>query len=168
MIEANFCSLVYTAFHDLKTKWPQLVRDIELGRVDPKLDVPEELRTKLNSRLRPDPKRASELKAEFDKGMDGIAKRVWPHLGLVFSVTTGANEIYFKMLKDRELKGVHIFSPLYGATEGLIGLNTDPLSNKRRYLLHPRTLFFEFIPITKADLEDPPTYFIDQVCSDTV
>lgn len=163
MIEANFCSLVYTAFQDLRSKWPQLVEDIRSGMIDPDLNIDPELKAVLNSHLKADPKRANELEREFQKGFEGITKRVWPHCGLVFCVTTGANEIYKELMEDRELKGIPMFSPLYGATEGLFGLNIEPLNPKRTYLLTPRTMFFEFIPIDQVDEESPQTLFMNQV-----
>ena len=44
---------------------------------------------KLDSLLKPDIKRADELKEEFAKGFDGIVKRIWPHVNLVLACSTG-------------------------------------------------------------------------------
>jgi len=44
---------------------------------------------------------------------------------------------------------VTIFSPLYAATEGLIGVNLDV--SGRTYTLCPRSMFFEFLPIQLLD-----------------
>lgn len=43
----------------------------------------------LNKLLKPDKQRASELREEFQKGFDGIAKRIWPHLTYVHGVVSG-------------------------------------------------------------------------------
>lgn len=44
---------------------------------------------KLDSLLKPDKKRADELKEEFAKGFNGIIKRIWPHVNLVLACSTG-------------------------------------------------------------------------------
>ena len=44
---------------------------------------------KLDSLLKPDRKRADELKEEFAKGFNGIVKRIWPHVNLVLACSTG-------------------------------------------------------------------------------
>lgn len=44
---------------------------------------------KLNNLLKPDRKRAEELKLEFSKGFHGIVNRIWPHINLVLACSTG-------------------------------------------------------------------------------
>ncbi len=44
---------------------------------------------KLDSLLKPDKKRADELKEEFAKSFNGIVKRIWPHINLVLACSTG-------------------------------------------------------------------------------
>ena len=46
---------------------------------------------------------------------------------------------------------MQIYSPIYAATEGLIGINTEVSADT--YILHPEAMFFEFIPVdTSGDL----------------
>ena len=163
MLESNFISLVFNSFHTLEQKWSQLCKDIESGIIDPDLNIDPEIRQKLQKYMTPDSKRAIELRDEFQKGFDGIAKRIWPHMYMVLSVDTGTFELYGKLLQEHELRGIPIFSPLYAASEGLIGLNINPLAAKREYLLLPSAMFFEFIPVSKTSEEQPDTLFGDQV-----
>lgn len=44
---------------------------------------------KLDSALKPDKKRADELKEEFANGFNCIVKRIWPHVNLVLACSTG-------------------------------------------------------------------------------
>ena len=104
-LEANFVSMVHTAFVELEKKWPSLVQDIELGRVNPELDIPEDVRRRLDALLTPDVDRAAKLKAEFQKGFEGIAKRIWPQLNLVLAVDSGSFDIYGKQMRSRYTKG---------------------------------------------------------------
>lgn len=60
-LEANFASLIYTAFVKLESDWRQLIVDIRNGYVCESLQIDEEIREKLNGELTPDPERADEL-----------------------------------------------------------------------------------------------------------
>lgn len=62
--------------------------------------------------------------------------------------------------------GIPLYSPIYAASEGLLGINIWPKELPSRYLLHPRAQFFEFIPDYRMDEEQPKTYLMHQVaCS---
>lgn len=163
ILEANFASLIYSAFVELEHQWPQLVRDIERGELNPDLNIPPEIREQLSNLLKPDPERAAKLKEEFSKGFTGIARRIWPHLNLVLTVDSGTFKMYSKKLRETYIQGIPIYSPLYGATEGLIGVNLWPEKEERQYLLCPRSMFLEFIPISQSDQDQPATLFADQV-----
>lgn len=56
-----------------------------------------------------------------------------------------------------------IYSPLYAASEGLLGVNIWPKERPSRYLLAPSSMFFEMIPVEKCEEEQPETLFLDQV-----
>ena len=45
--------------------------------------------SELDSYLKPDKKRAEELRKEFQAGFDGIASRIWPNLRIIRGRTTG-------------------------------------------------------------------------------
>ncbi|GFR97455.1 GH3 domain-containing protein [Elysia marginata] len=62
MVEANFSSLIFHAMSTLESKLPQIAEDIELGRVDPSLNIDPDIRAKLDSSMSPDPERAEELR----------------------------------------------------------------------------------------------------------
>ncbi|XP_032822590.1 GH3 domain-containing protein [Petromyzon marinus] len=163
-LEANFASLVYHAFSTLEMRWQRsLAEDIELGRVSPNIDLPDDVRSSLNALLRPDPARAEELRRAFAGGFDGIARRIWPRLNLVLAVDSGSNEPYGRALENHYCRGVPLYSPLYGATEGLIGVNLWPERRERRYLLCPRAMVCEFIPVQHAEQEQPGTLLMEEV-----
>lgn len=68
-----------------------------------------------------DAERADELQKEFQKGFDGIFKRVWPNLAFIKAVSSGSFEIYAKKLSRGYGQGILFNSGFYGATEGLLG-----------------------------------------------
>jgi auxin responsive GH3 family protein len=83
-------------------------------------------------KLTPDPQRASFLRSEFRKGIQGnelevtisqtlgIAPRIWPNMFMVLAVSTGDFEFYKQKLQFYT-SSIPIYSPIYGATEGLLG-----------------------------------------------
>ena len=68
----------------------------------------------------------------------------------------GSSELYASKLKEKYLGDIPIYSPFYGATEGLIGVNLWPEEENPVYMLVPRAMFFEFIPVDESG-EDQPT-----------
>lgn len=98
------------------------MEDIELGHISQTLALESAVRTSLESLMKPDPGRASELRAQFHQGFLGIAKRLWPQLNLVLTVDSGSNQIYGEMLREHYCQGVPFYSPFYAATEGKVYL----------------------------------------------
>ena len=66
--------------------------------------------SKLNNLLKPDKQRAYELRCEFEKGFDGIARRIWPNLTHVHGVVTGKENSSAKVTNIFFLQ--QIFFPL--------------------------------------------------------
>jgi len=161
ILEANFAQIVYSGLFALEAQWKLLVEDVELGRVNPDLKIGDDVRRKLDSLLKPDKKRADELKTEFAKGFNGIVKRIWPHINLVLTCKTGSSELYATKLREKYLGDLPIYSPFYAATEGLIGINLWPEETNPVYMLVPRAMFFEFIPVEESSKEQPTTVFAE-------
>uniref|UniRef100_A0A3Q2PKK3 GH3 domain containing n=1 Tax=Fundulus heteroclitus TaxID=8078 RepID=A0A3Q2PKK3_FUNHE len=162
-LESNFASTVFYAFTALQERWQELVDDIERGTISGALSLEPKVRTRLEVLMKPDAERADQLRAHFQEGFVGIAKRLWPHLNLVLAVDSGSNQIYGEMLRETYCKGVPFFSPFYAATEGLIGVNLWPQEANRRYLLCPRSMFCEFLPESSLDEETPQTLLMEEV-----
>ncbi|XP_037319635.2 GH3 domain-containing protein [Pungitius pungitius] len=162
-LESNFASTVFYAFSALQDRWQELVEDIEQGKVSSALALEAKVRSRLEALMKPDPDRAAQLRAHFQEGFRGIAKRLWPHLHLVLAVDSGSNQIYGEMLRENYCHGVPFYSPFYAATEGLIGVNLWPQEPHRRYMLCPRSMFCEFLPERSLEEETPPTLPMEEV-----
>ena len=105
MLEANFSSLIFHAMSTLENKLPQLAQDIELGRVDPNLNIDADIRAKLDQSLSPDPDRADELRRASRGGKVGLASRLWPGLSLLMAADTGTFDLYAEKLRNTYCKG---------------------------------------------------------------
>ncbi|GAV06309.1 hypothetical protein RvY_16323 [Ramazzottius varieornatus] len=162
-IDTSFASVMYLVFHELETIWPELVRDIRRGTLKKDLDMTKGQRVEIERFLTADPERADELEREFKKGMVGIAKRIWPELGLINAVTTGAFAHYAKIIQSTYFKGVPFYASLYVATEGWLGINIWPNRHPNVWLLSPYKMFFEFIPVAGMEEDQPATLFAEEV-----
>ncbi|XP_055349268.1 uncharacterized protein LOC129596108 [Paramacrobiotus metropolitanus] len=162
-IETLFVSLVYFAFIELEAEWKTLVKDIRDGTLNSALQITPETRKTLMQYLTPDPERASELEAEFSKGMKNIAKRIWPKLSVIECITSGPFVHYADALRQQYTGDVTLYSPFYGASEGFLGINLWPFRSSVNYILWPCGIFWEFIPLENVTDTNPKTYFMDQV-----
>ena len=84
--------------------------------------------------MRPDPERASQIRAQVQDGFRGIAKRLWPNLNLVLAVDSGSNQIYGEMLRETYCQGVPFYSPFYAATEGKKSTNVTSMLGPKMQL----------------------------------
>ena len=84
------------------------------------------------------------------------------------SFLLGSSDLYGRLLREHECRGVSFYSPLYAATEGLIGVNLQPLADDRHYTMLPANMFFEFIPVDKSSEDQPATKLLHEVHSNTV
>lgn len=168
IIESNFAATVYTGLKSLETSWKDIVKDIETGVIRSSLDIPDDVREELQKALQANPGRAKELRDEFELGFDDIVKRVWPNINLVLCTTTGSMEMYHKALKSKYLRSVPTYSPIYGASEGLLGVNLYPDRDESLYCLIPDAQFFEFIPQANMDDKSPETLLLHQLKKDGV
>jgi len=168
VIESNFAATVYTGLKSLETSWKDIVEDIETGVLRSSLNIPDDVRQDLQKELQPNPGRAKELRNEFEVGFDDIVKRVWPNINLVLCTTTGSMDMYHKALKSKYLRQVPTYSPIYGATEGLLGVNLYPDRSESLYCLIPDAQFFEFIPQANMDDISPDTLLLHQLQKDGV
>jgi len=165
IIESNFASTVYTGFKTLEQRWPELVRDIETGVLNQDLDIPEEVRVHIQQEVKPNPQRAAELKKQFELGFDDIARRIWPSLNLILAITTGTMSLYHKVLSTTTTTCTSIptYSPIYGASEGLFSVNLCPERPNPTYCLVPSVQFYEFIPVSLSQVEQPTTLLMHQL-----
>ena len=69
MISAFMTGLVDLMIY-MENNWKKLCDDIEKGIIGEDIHLPDELRAKFHKMLKPDKKRANELRREFEKGFE--------------------------------------------------------------------------------------------------
>jgi hypothetical protein len=91
----------------------------------------------------------------------GFVPRAWPDLGAVTAVISGSFAVYEPRL--RHLLGhLPVYSPVYAASEAMIGFNTR-LEPANRYTLAPGAVHFEFVPLARIDEAQPETVGLDSL-----
>ena len=142
----------------IREKWEQLVEDIRTGTISKDVQVSDEMRAKLEKRLHADPKRAGELRREFEKGFDTpIIPRIWKSCSFISGIGSADFSIYVGEM--RKYAGDIPFDfGIYGASEGLFAVCFEP--NRDQFLIVPDSVFYEFLPV---DSTDGKTYLLDEL-----
>ncbi|MBQ7956915.1 MAG: GH3 auxin-responsive promoter family protein [Clostridia bacterium] len=148
-----FITTLESMFFYMEENWEMLCDDIEKGIINPNIECPPEMRAKLEKRVKPDPKRAEELRAEFRKGFDcsPIVPRIWPNVCWMYGMGTGALAIYQKKLK-RYLGDIPAHYVGYAASEAVMAV---PLElDSFEYVMLPHNGFYEFRPVDSDDYDN--------------
>ncbi len=164
VVMCPYAAALYYELEFLMAHWTEMITDIESGHMSSKHVPDEEIRRRLDQQLKGgDKMRASELRAEFQKGKAGLVKRLWPYSTCVYTIDSGTLEPYGDCLRSSYCAGLPIHSGFYACTEGLIGLNLWPTVKPRRYLPVLDKVYFEFITYARISESNPPTLGLSEV-----
>ena len=151
-ISSVFITGVLDLMRYVEDNWELLVRDIEQGTIDASIQMPADVRAGLGACIEPNPDRAAELRAIFERGFDEpITPAMWPNLLVVRSVAGGGFAPYTQRLRRFIGDDVHILYTGYSASEGAFSVPfelDDPSS-----VLLPRSVYFEFVPVDDPDYD---------------
>lgn len=138
-------TLVTTMFDYLEENWEMLCDDIEKGIINENVKITDDLRREYEKKLKPDPKRAAELREEFKKGFDTpIAPRIWPKLAWAYGMIGSNLQVYVAKLR-KSIGDIPIHNMGYAAAEGFFAMPTELDVNDG--VLLPQSVFFEFLPV---------------------
>ncbi len=123
-----------------------LINDIANGKINDSVEMPDDLKAKLNKKLRPDKKRADELRKILNEHTySGIMTAIWKKLSVIMGIGTGEFEGFAKKLRDYCGSDVAFYYETYSSSEALIA--NAPAAECEDYLMLTDSAFFEFIPI---------------------
>ena len=152
MAVCSYISMTLEIMQYIEKEWRLLVKDIEEGTIDESIKMPDEVRRSLESKVRPMPERAAELRAIFEQGFDEpIMPKLWPKMVMIIGISTGGFADYLRRLKEKYAgEGFRYLFPGVTASEGLF---TNPLAmDDVNAIVVPDSMFYEFIPV---DTDDP-------------
>ncbi len=158
-------TLLTTMFDYLEENWEMLCDDIEKGIINPNIKITPDLKAEYSKKFKPNPKRAAELRKEFEKGFDTpIAPRIWPKLTWAYGMIGSNLKVYVEKLRKSIGYDIPLHNMGYAAAEGFFCMPTE--LDVHDGVLLPHCIFFEFIPIDD-DVEDndenPKTLLIDEL-----
>lgn len=123
-----------------------IIRDIRNGTIDPSVVMPEELRAKLQKKLKPDPKRADELEEAIDFNRpEGIIRRIWKKLNVVVAIGSGEFETFSRRMRVYCGHEVHFCNEMYASSEAILASSIR--LDDTDYFMIPDAGLFEFIPV---------------------
>ena len=108
-IKGIFCTNLSNFFREIEDSWRDIVHDISTGTINADLNIPSDVRSELSAALKPDSIRAEQLKREFERGFEGIAKRVWPYLRYMSGTIPAFLQIYADWLENKYAKGKEMY-----------------------------------------------------------
>lgn len=151
-----FITTLESMFFYMEKNWQMLCDDIEKGQINESIVMPEHIRKSLNKKLKPRPKRAAELRKEFEKGFDTpIIPRIWKKCGWMYGMGTGSLSFYAEKLRRYIGEEMPIHYLGYAATEAMMAVPIE--LDSFEYVLLPQNGFFEFLPLDAPEGTRPLT-----------
>lgn len=151
-IVSAFMTAVSDLMKYLEMNWEMIVDDIEKGTINPQIKIPDKVRAELLAKIKPDPKRAAELRAEFEKGFsDPIIPRIWPEFAFVHAIGSGGFSVYTDKMRHY-LGDIPIYFSVYAASESIMAICNEMESQE--FVLIPDSAFYEFIPMDREEDSD--------------
>jgi len=143
---------------------PRFVRDIRDGTLSREIDIPAELRRRIQGMLRPHPRRARELEALMNRHGELRPKDAWPMLCGLACWKGGSADFYLGQF-GRYFGDRPVLEMGYIASEGHFSIPLDTGSNDGVFSVQSQ--FCEFIPERERDARPgdpfPPTLTADQL-----
>lgn len=142
-----FPSTLLFVLRDLQARASELLRDLADGTITRNLDLPTDVREEISRALQRQPARARALTTLLDQGRFTVHD-IWPDVRAVLSASSGTFGFYVDQLRPF-LGGVPVFSPVYSASEAVIGVGVS--LDRPGYVLCPSAAYVEFLPLEEAD-----------------
>jgi hypothetical protein len=137
-----------------------IIRDIENGTLDESFDIPPRIRGVLEKRIKPDARRADELRNILKEKKELLPKYFWPGMALIECWKGGTVKLYLKEL-PRYFGAVPIrdFGCLSTESRNSIPITDDGAGG----VLAVHMNFYEFIPKEDIGKKDKRVLLCDQL-----
>ena len=146
-INSVFMSALTDLFNYIEENIEVILKDIENGTIDDSIKMPEKIRKKFQKRLKPNKKRAEELRKIFRESgnYSGIIPKIWKRMSLVISIGTGDFSPYKEKMRKYCSKQVPFSFSMFAASEATIA-NTLEVEDQNYSLIFDGG-FYEFLEI---------------------
>ena len=145
-INAVFMSALVDLLKYIEDNIEVLLKDIETGTIDTSIKMPENIRKKIQKRLKPNKERASRLRKIFEEPTHiGIIPKIWKRLSLIISIGNGEFSPYKDKMKQYCSDKVPFSASMYVASEATIACALEV--EEQNYTLIFDGGFYEFLEI---------------------
>ncbi len=145
-----FYSYFLEVLRYIEKNWELLADDIEKGTIDDSIQMPQELRSHLLSKLRPDPKRAAEIRLIFRQSSTlPLVPRIWPRFKYLVGIGTAGFSTYTEKLKAYFGPDIHFV--MYGVIASEAIFSVPIRLDSGESVLLPDSVFYEFLPEGESD-----------------
>ena len=152
---STFSPMTYDMIVYLQQHWKELCEDLEAGEIRQEIAVDRRLRFILNAMLRPDPKRADEIRnimSEFANG--AFIPLIWPDLSVVACVGTADFAPYMSKIRQHLGPDIAVDYLGYVTSESTVAAQIN--EGEEAYMLLPYSGFYEFIPVEEGPTSGVP------------
>jgi hypothetical protein len=139
----------------------EYVNDIENGTLSSRFPIAEDIRKILESRLKPNPKRAEELRQIKVRHGTVLPKHYWPNMQIVNVWMCGNTTVYLEKVRNSFPDNTFFHEFGYFATECKAGLVLK--SNTLDTVSFGHKTYFEFIHESEVDNPNPRIYHLWEV-----
>lgn len=146
-INSVFLSTLTDLLKYIEDNKEMILKDIENGTIDESIKIPGIIRKKIQKRLKPNKKRAEELKNIFGESTDckGIIPKIWKRISLINSIGTGDFAPYKEKLEKYCSRELPFNYSMYAASEATIAIALE--IDRPNYFLIFNGGFYEFLEI---------------------
>ena len=134
-----FYSYFLEVLRYIEKNWELLADDMEKGRFDDSIQMPDEVRASLQSKLKPDPKRAEEIRAVFRSPSQTWVPRIWPNFRFLAGIGTAGFSTYTEKLKEYFGSTIHFY--MYGVQASEAVFSTPIRIDSGESVLIPESVF---------------------------
>ena len=159
IITANPSTIVELQ-NNVNEYFDEYVNDIEHGTISSKLNIAAEIRAELEACVKPNPKRAAELRALKEKYGTVLPKHYWPNLQVLNTWKCGNTDKYIEKFQGSFPDHMLHMEFGYFASECRFGLVMDGSLNT---VLFPHFHYYEFVREEDMDSENPEFLQLDQL-----
>ncbi|MCQ2347531.1 MAG: GH3 auxin-responsive promoter family protein [Paludibacteraceae bacterium] len=146
--------------HTVDTWYDEFINDIEHGTMSEKVAIPDYIRTAIQPYLKPNPKRANELRQLKARYGQVLPKHYWRNLQVLTTWKCGNTQVYLKHLEGAFPENMLWQEFAYFASECRAGLVLD---DSNETCLFPHFHFYEFKRADEQNDPDARFYLLDEL-----
>ena len=145
-INAVFMSAITDLMQYIIDNQEMLIEDIENGTINSKILMPEDIRFNLQKKLKPNKKRADEIREVFKITTEKeLLPSLWNRLSLIIAICTGEFSPYETKIREYSGNKIAISYSMYASSEATMA--SSLYNDNKDYMLLFDGGFYEFIPV---------------------